>query len=303
MTPRLPILLLALLFSLCFTLATSLQPRSLSWRGQRAQADTMLKVVLGDGRRMFANHFFAKADAYFHSGYYPSIFDQAKLQCEDHLKGEETPEHPGIAEAPQTEAGHKDTEDEHDFMGKPKDWLERFSRKFRITEHAHLGGGGTERELLPWLKLSAEMDPHQIETYTVAAYWLRTRLHKVDEAEEFLREGLRANPDSHEILFELGRLLNDSRKDTVRARNVWLAALRKWQKNEAGKEEPDKPVLRGILIQLARLEEHEGNFAKAIEHLQQLQAISPNPDAIAALIQDFQTRLKNAPPKSGSNQP
>ena len=40
---------------------------------------------------------------------------------------------------------------------------------------------GREKEILPWLKLSAEMDPHLIDTYTVAAYWLANHLHKVDE--------------------------------------------------------------------------------------------------------------------------
>ena len=30
---------------------------------------------LGDSRRMFAMSFYTKADVYFHSGYYPTIFD------------------------------------------------------------------------------------------------------------------------------------------------------------------------------------------------------------------------------------
>ena len=51
----------------------------------------------------------------------------------------------------------------------------RFGRKFRVTEHKHLSGDSTERELLPWLKISAELDPQRVETYTVAAYWLRPR--------------------------------------------------------------------------------------------------------------------------------
>ena len=32
---------------------------------------------MGDSQQLFANHFFTKADVYFHSGYYPSVFDQA----------------------------------------------------------------------------------------------------------------------------------------------------------------------------------------------------------------------------------
>src|SRR2546427_120405 len=70
-----PALVLWLLAAICFTLAATLAPRTARW-SQRGQ-DSVLKVLLGDGRRLFANHFFVKADIYFHSGYYPSIFDQA----------------------------------------------------------------------------------------------------------------------------------------------------------------------------------------------------------------------------------
>lgn len=292
MTNRTTGWLLLLLLVVCFSLATFVQPRSLSWRGQRAQADTMLKVLLGDGRRMFANHFFTKADVYLHSGYYPSIFDQAKLQCEDALTGGADPHDHDPAHASETgEHAEHEHEAEHGFLGKPKDWLDEFSRRFRITEHAHLSGGGTERELLPWLKLSAELDPHQVEIYTVTAYWLRSKLGKVKEAEQFLRDGLRANPESEEILFELGRLLYESHHDTARARNVWELAIRKWQANQTGKPEPDKILLERILANLAHLEENDGRLAKALEYLRQLKVLSPHPEAIEKQIQDLQRQL------------
>ena len=67
------LLLLALLVS-CFGLAAHLQPQFQGWRGSRATGD-IFNVVLGDSRRLFANQFYVKADAYYHSGYYPSMFD------------------------------------------------------------------------------------------------------------------------------------------------------------------------------------------------------------------------------------
>src|SRR5712692_7946408 len=83
------ILILLLLASACFSLATLLQPRALAW-STRGDSDTVLKVLLGDGRRLFANHFFVKADVYFHSGYYPSIFDQAQAPKDSrHLTSQE----------------------------------------------------------------------------------------------------------------------------------------------------------------------------------------------------------------------
>jgi len=46
--------------------------------------------LLGDGRRLFANHFFIMADVYFHSGYYPSVFDRnAPKPDQRHLAGQE----------------------------------------------------------------------------------------------------------------------------------------------------------------------------------------------------------------------
>jgi len=137
-------LILLLLAASSFTVATALQPRIVRW-SQRGQ-DSVLKVLLGDGRRLFANHFFVKADIYFHSGYYPSIFDQAAAQQDSgHLAGRE--DHDDEAH-----------EKEADFLGPPRDWFERFVRHFLITKHTHLECG-KEREILPWLKLSAELDP------------------------------------------------------------------------------------------------------------------------------------------------
>ena len=72
-----PYLILLLLLAACFSLATVLQGRASGW-SKRGQSDNMLNVLLGDGRRLFANHFFVQADVSFHSGYYPSIFDQAR---------------------------------------------------------------------------------------------------------------------------------------------------------------------------------------------------------------------------------
>ena len=271
------VLILLLLAGACFSLSTILQPRAAAWSGRR-DSGNVLKVLLGDGRRLFANHFFVKADVYFHSGYYPSIFDQAQAPKDTH--------HLTSQEGSQTEEEH---EKAMDFLRPPKDWIERFGRHFLITEHTHLVGGN-EREILPWLRLSAELDPQRVETYTVAAYWLRN-MGKIQEAEQFLREGMRANPNSPEILFELGRLYYESEHDTGRARNVWELALRKWTAQESGKKQPDMFQLEQIAVNLSRLEEKEGNLPRAIELLQLAKKASPVPAGLQAQIDDMKRRL------------
>src|SRR5436190_3687213 len=163
---RSSLLFMLLLASAAFSLATLIQTRNGRW-SSRTDSDDVLKVLLGDSRRLFANHFFVQADVSFHSGYYPSIFDT-----------QQRPKEKGMEMAG---GEHEAQEKEEDFLGKPRDWIERFGRHFRITEHTHLEGN-TTREILPWLRLSAELDPQRVETYTVAAYWLRSRLNEPAEA-------------------------------------------------------------------------------------------------------------------------
>ena len=281
-----PALVLLLLGVSSVSLATLLQPHAAVWSQQGR--DNLLKVLLGDGRRLFAEHFARKADIYFHSGYYPSIFYQGKRES-GHLEEDHDPKH---------DAGHEEEhEKEQDFLGPPRDWVERMGRHFMITEHTHLDRG-QEREILPWLKISAELDPQRVETYTVAAYWLANHLKKIPEAEQFLREGLRANPNSHEILFSLGRLYYDNYHDAGRARNVWELALRRWKEQEKDKPQPDKFGLQKIVMNLARLEEDEKHFPQAIAYLEVAKTLSPAPQAIQKQIDDLKQQLGSAPPAS-----
>jgi tetratricopeptide (TPR) repeat protein len=306
-----PILWLVLLVAVVFSLAVTLQPRANDW-SPRAGANSLLKVVLGDGRRLFADFFFRKADVYFHGGYYPSIFDRAKQPKDaahmtapdeheehDHAAhaGEKQPA-PGEVAHAESGTNHVETaEEKHmremDFLRQPKDWIERFGRKFIITDHTHLENGA-EREILPWLKITAELDPQKIETYTVAAFWLRTKLNKPKEADEFLREGLKANPTSCEILFELGQGYYQG-KDFTRARNVWDLALRRWTEQARDGKKPSEFVLEQITANLARAEEEAGNLKRAIELLELTKQVAPIPEFVQQRIDELKARLAARP--------
>jgi tetratricopeptide (TPR) repeat protein len=285
-----PILILLLLAAASLALATFLQPRTLEWT-KRGDSDSVLKVLLGDGRRLFANHFFVKADVYFHSGYYPSIFDSAQAPKDTrHMTARE-----GSAEA-------EEHERQMNFLAPPRDWIERFGRHFLVTEHTHLEGG-QEREILPWLKLSAELDPERVETYTVAAFWLRKELGKVPEAEQFLREGLRHNPRSYELLFELGRLYNENYHDSKRARRMWVVAIRRWDEQELKKKDPDLRGLHEIAIHLARAEEQDGDLSLALSHLELASKVSGNPEMLRPQIIELQKKLQAASEPKALKQP
>lgn len=285
--PR-PVFVVLFLLASCFTLATWLEP---GWSDleQRSGSGGLLKTLLGDGRRMFANHFYVKADIYFHSGYYPSLFEQAqRVAMNTHTLKDETREE------------HDDhDEEEHEkamqFLGPPQDWIERFGRHFYPSTHSHLDKPGEAKEILPWLRLSAELDPTRVDTYALGAYWLRKNMGKTAEAEEFLREGLKANPKSYELLYELGLLYYEGRQQPIRARNLWEVAQRRWQEEDAAGKKPDEEIYDRILAHLAQLEEKQGNAEKAIQYLEQELKYAPAPDAIRKHIQELRVHGLNYP--------
>jgi tetratricopeptide (TPR) repeat protein len=292
---------LVLLAVACFSLAVVLQPRAMNW-SKRAQSDNVLNVLFGDGRRLFANHFFTQADVSFHSGYYPSIFDQADKPAQSPILSGRADFHDG--DGREDHGGHEhDGHADHDeeahekemALGEPHDWIEAFGRHFIVTEHTELSGDQV-REILPWLRISASLDPQQVNTYTVASFWLRKHLGKVKEAEEFLREGLRANPNSPELLFELGCLYSEDEHNAGRARDVWELALRRWRETESSKKEPNIKLLGKITANLGRVEEEAGNPDKAIYYLQLAREVSPNPAFLDNEIKLLRQKKAAQPP-------
>jgi tetratricopeptide (TPR) repeat protein len=311
------LLSLGALATVAFSLATAIEPWFQKWEGNRSSSANVLQVALGDSRRLFAKHFFVKADAYFHNGYYPTIYDNKD----------------GYAKAHIAEDIHKEGSDEDEagenFLGKPKDWIDRFSRHFFPARHTHLGDSGcghsccqraregkghdatcehkddpgvvsgAEREILPWLRLSAELDPRHPETYVVTSFWLRRSLKKTEDAEQFLREGLQNNPGDPEILFELGRIYSEDRHDVVRARNVWELAVKNWRQRQAAKSDGDTFILGQLLSNLATLEWGQGDFARSAQWYRELLVVTPNKGAVRKWIQECETKLAGNQSVSG----
>ena len=291
-------LTVVLLLVVCAGLAAALDRWFMGWQGNRAKNFNPLNVAIGDGQKIFAGHFYRKADVYFHSGMYPSIFDNNESFKTAHMA-----EDAGAA-------GSKNTGDEMGYLGKPRDIIDQFSRNLFPSRHTHLDEGGASehkadskeladsdsgdvREILPWLKIAQELDPEEPLTYTVTAYWLRSRMNKSHEAELLLREGLKALPDHPALQFELGRIYSENNHDVARARNIWRHAADTWQKVEASQADPDTFILNQILTHLAKLEEDAGNVSLALDYWEQAKVHSRKPDAIQERIDEL--RRKQSP--------
>ena len=297
-----PWLLLVALSVLSFGLAAGLQPRFQSVENARHQSNNFFILLLGDSSRMFANNFFIEADVYYHSGFYPTIFDNNQAFKTPHM-----------AEDTGAVASHN-SGNELGFMGPPRDWLDAFNRHFIPNHHTHLDQGGATddlskssavREILPWLKLSSKLDPEDIRTYLVMAFWLRTTLRNAPEAEAVLREGLRNNPGDPQLLFDLGRIYFDDYHNPRLARSIWEAGLRTWALEEPeiplsarlklnNENFDDRYVFEQLQTHLAQLEGSLGNLDAAIADLEQAQLASAKPEEIQKEIDEL---------KSGKLQP
>ena len=295
-------LLLIALLVFCFGVAANLQPRFQSYENSQNQSDNFFSLLLGDSSRIFANSAFVEADAYYHSGYYPTIFDNSSAFQTPH-----------IAEDTGDVASHNQGE-ETSFMGPTRDWIDAFGRNFIPNRHTHLDTGGPTddlstshdvEEILPWLKLSAELDPEDVRTYVVTAFWL-TRLEQVGAAEQVLRDGLRHNPDNAQLLFELGRIYFENYHNIAQVRNIWEAALRSWARQEPGVPQSERLKLTNanfdsrfmfeqLQSSLAQLEEKAGNLDAAIARWEQARLASPEPDSVQKHIDEIKQKLAAQP--------
>jgi len=288
--------MLALLAVVAFSLATRLELRVGKWTDATRPVGAFTKL-LGEGRRMFANQFITMADVYLHSGYYPSIFDQQDAKAAKAIAGDgsdpEDHDQHGHEGGQHDENCKHDHEDEHEkamsFRGEPRNWLDAFIRRFRITEHTHLENG-EEREVLPWLRIAIELDPQKIETYTATAYWLR-QMDRAKDAAQVLREGIRNNPNNAELLFEMGVIQYDDHHDAARARGMWTLALRRWEEQSDEIKKDSTHILDRIAVNLGRLEESAGNLGQAIAYYEMAAKVSPNPASLQKRIDEAKARL------------
>ena len=151
--------------------------------------------------------------------------------------------------------------------------------------------------MLPWLKLSADMDPHEIATYLTASYWLRTSLGQPAEAEQFLREGLRANPDSYEILLELGRVYFYNRTNNFVARNIFVLARKNWRRQETAGKKPDAHSYEEILGEMVKPDRAQGDPKLELEDLEELRQVAPAKESLQEQIDEAKAKLAKPKPQ------
>lgn len=179
---------------------------------------------------------------------------------------------------------------DHDW---PDTWFRTLSRQITPREHKHIERHAIA-EMAPMLWLAMRADPHNIETYLIAAYWFSTSagLNLPELAHEVLQEGRRLNPRNYRIRLEQALLfLREGR--LADARQALDSALALWPSHE----DPDSDQARQgriyALTYRALLHESDNQVAEAIALWEQLSTLQPDDQAD---IEERMATLKSGGP-------
>lgn len=153
--------------------------------------------------------------------------------------------------------------------------------------HVHRHGAGI-KEIMPWLQMAIMANPHDVETYLVAAFWLASEAHRPDVAARVLHEARRRNPESYEVELELGRLaLSQGRFDTaVRCLDTALTLWPGTQSAESAKARQDKAA---ALLYRGLIHEARDEQDQAVRDLKEHLALFPGRRQIRDRIQAIQS--------------
>jgi len=165
-------------------------------------------------------------------------------------------------------AEHTKKEAFHGFFQK---WKDAICPK----KHVHARGREVE-EILPWLRLATQSDPHNVEVFLVAAYWLNGECRRTDLAIDAIREAIEKNPDRYELQLEMGRLYlhTDEIARSLSSMEKALSILESAQQPDPEQAAID---LSFILSTRSYLYEALGDREKAIESTREVLALRPTP--------------------------
>jgi tetratricopeptide (TPR) repeat protein len=167
------------------------------------------------------------------------------------------------------------------------DWYQQLRRNLLSEEHVHISGTRV-KEIMPWLWLSAEANPDEVETWLIAAFWLASEVAQPDLAEKVLLSSQQVVGANYKIKLELGRLCLKQNR-IKEAERYFDAGLALWP----GKYNPEDPETKNdkakLLVYRAFLYEHSGKPAQAINVLNQALAIFPEREHLRKWIKELET--------------
>ncbi len=160
--------------------------------------------------------------------------------------------------------------------------FERWTEILNPVQHVHAEGSGVY-ELIPWLQMAIQADPHNVEAWINAAYVTGGMGDRPDIALDLLQEALRHNPRDHRLFAERGHILLRHR-DFAAAATAFETGLQLWSEEASADVDAVRDRIR-MLTFLSSAYEVLGERAAALRTLRELAALVPDPDRLAARIE------------------
>jgi tetratricopeptide (TPR) repeat protein len=163
--------------------------------------------------------------------------------------------------------------------------FQRWGEAMHPSEHEHLANRDIG-EMMPWLGLALKADPHNVENYAIAAYWLAEALQRPDLAMEVLLDAQRHNPGDYRVYSERARLLFGEDNDGIAARLLDIA-IGLWRKGWADDEDAQLDIVQ-MLSYRAFLHEMAGERAQALAMFREASQRRPDSVALARRVLDME---------------
>lgn len=154
--------------------------------------------------------------------------------------------------------------------------------------HAHAEGDQIS-EIMPWLKLATQSDPHNIEVYLVASFWLNGECGRPDLARRAIQEAITRNPERYELYLEKGRLFL-SAAEYDRAKKALLTSKKLLQNRVQTDPEQSSIDLTFILAASSYIFELQGNHDKALSTARENLKNNPDRNTYKQRVQLLESR-------------
>lgn len=171
----------------------------------------------------------------------------------------------------------------------PMGFIQRLADEVRPrTVHAHLSEYDIG-EMMPWLRFTTRADPHNVDAYLDAAFWVDAGHDgRRGLAMGILEEARRNNPADYRIPMERGRLLLLGGGDVRGAARAFDAALRMWE-TAPGVDDARKQIDRAALLDFRGFtHELEGDRAAALDCYRESVRARPGFEGPRALIVEIE---------------
>lgn len=103
--------------------------------------------------------------------------------------------------------------------------LPYIAEKMKIDAHIHLSSYEAH-EIIPWYVYAVRLNPKDTGAFATGGYWIGRVLEQPDKGLVFLKEGLRANPQSWEIANEIAMIYLAEKNDYQNALDYALKAFK-----------------------------------------------------------------------------